>query len=76
MIIAYQLFLICCRWSTKYVFGYPDISLLSNPDNRYKYPKLTEKEYLRQQRQTEEGVTNELNRFKRQEETERSFDDI
>ena len=57
-------------------FNYPDISLSSNPEYRYKYPKLTKEEYIKQQQQTEEGTPNELNRFLRQEETGLSIEDI
>ena len=57
-------------------FNYPDISLSSNPEYRYKYPKLTKEEYIKQQQQTEEGTPNELNRFLRQEETGESIEDI
>ena len=57
-------------------FNYPDIILSSNPEYRYKYPKLTKEEYIKQQQQTEEGTPNELNRFLRQEETGRFIDDI
>ena len=49
------------------LFGYPDISLSSNPEYKYKYPKFTEEEYSRQQRQIKEGAPNDLNRFLRQE---------
>ena len=44
--------------------------------NSYKYSKLTEKEYLRKQRQTEEGIPNEFNRFLRQDLTGESIEDI
>ena len=44
-------------------YGYPDISLSSNPEYRYKYPKLSQEEFSRQMRQTEEGTPNQLNQF-------------
>jgi hypothetical protein len=57
-------------------YGYPDISLSSNPEYRYKYPKLSEEEFSRQMRQTEEGTPNELNRFLRQDQTGQTIENI
>ena len=57
-------------------FGYPDICLSSNPEYKYKYPKLTEEEFSRMERQTEEGIPNELNRFLRSATTGESIEDI
>ena len=57
-------------------FGYPDISLSSNPEYMNKYPKLTKQEYSIANWQTEEGVSNKLNRFLRQNETNNSIEDI
>ena len=57
-------------------YGYPDISLSSNPEYRYKYPQLSTEEFSRQMRQTEEGTPNELNTFLRQDQNGESIDDI
>ena len=47
-----------------------------NPEYKYKYPKLSTEEAMRQYAQTEEGVPNELNRFLRQDQTNKSLEDI
>ena len=57
-------------------YGYPDISLSSNPEYRYKYPKLSTEEFSRQMRQTEEGTPNQLNQFLRQDQNGESIEDI
>ena len=57
-------------------FGFPDISLSQNPIYKYKYPKLSEAEYAKQQMQTEEGTPNELNTFMRHDQTGQSIQDI
>jgi len=57
-------------------YGYPDLSLSSNPEYRYKYPKLSQEEFSRQMRQTEEGTPNQLNQFLRQDATGEKLEDI
>ncbi len=57
-------------------YDYPDVIMSQNPEYRYKYPKLSTEEAMRQYAQTEEGVPNELNRFLRQDETGQSLEDI
>lgn len=57
-------------------YGYPDISLSSNPEYRYKYPKLNQQEFSRQMRQTEQGTPNSLNQFLRADQTGDKIEDI
>ena len=57
-------------------YDFPDISVSQNPIYKYKYPKLSTAETIKEQWQTEEGTPNELNRFLRQELTGKSIDDI
>ena len=57
-------------------FNFPDISLSQNPIYKYKYPKLSEAEYVKQQIQTEEGTPNELNTFMRHDQSGQSIQDI
>jgi len=57
-------------------YDYPEIYMSQNPEYRYKYPKLTTGEYIKEQWQTEEGTPNELNRFLRQDQTNKSLEDI
>ena len=57
-------------------YDYPEIYMSQNPEYRYKYPKLTTEEYIKEQWQTEEGTPNELNRFLRQDQTNKSLEDI
>ena len=57
-------------------FDYPDISLSQNPIYKYKYPKLSEAEYAKQQLQTEAGTPNELNTFMRHDILKESIQDI
>ena len=44
-------------------YDYPDVTMSQNSEYKYKYPKLSTAETIRQQWQTEEGTPNELNRF-------------
>ena len=46
-------------------FGFPDIALSNNPEYKYKYPKLSQGEYIKEQLQTDAGTPNQLNRFMR-----------
>ena len=57
-------------------FNFPDISLSQNPIYKYKYPKLSEAEYAKQQIQTEAGTPNELNTFMRHDQSGQSIQDI
>ena len=57
-------------------YDYPDVIMSQNPEYKYKYPKLSTEEAMRQYAQTEEGVPNELNRFIRQDENGESLEDI
>ena len=57
-------------------FNYPDISLSCNPEYKYKYPKWTIEEFSRMERQTEEGIPNELIRFLRSEDSGKSIENI
>ena len=57
-------------------FNFPDISLSQNPIYKYKYPKLSEAEYAKQQMQTEAGTPNELNTFMRHDQSGQSIQDI
>ena len=57
-------------------YDYPDVTMSQNPEYKYKYPKLSTAETIKQQWQTEEGTPNELNRFLRHNEKGDSLDDI
>ena len=57
-------------------YDFPDISLSSNPIYKYKYPKLSTGEYIKQQWQTQEGTPNELNTFMRHDKLQESIQDI
>ena len=59
------------------LWGFSDVEMMSlNPEYKYKYPKLSEAEYAKQQMQTEEGTTNNLNTFMRHDKTGESIQDI
>ena len=57
-------------------YEYPDVYMSQNTEYKYKYPKLSTGEYIKEQWQTEAGTPNELNRFMRQEKTGENLDDI
>ena len=57
-------------------YDYPDVTMSQNPEYKYKYPKLSTAETIKQQWQTEEGTPNELNRFLRQNQNGESLEDI
>ena len=57
-------------------YDYPDVTMSQNPEYKYKYPKLSTEEAIRQYAQTEQGTPNELNRFIRQDQTGQSIESI
>ena len=57
-------------------FDFPDISLSNNPIYKYKYPKLSTGKTIKQEWQSQVGTPNELNRFRRQDETGKSLEVI
>ena len=59
------------------LWGFEDVGLMSqNPEYKYKYPKFTKSELIKQQLQTEEGTPNKLNRILRAEEAKTTLEDI
>ena len=59
------------------LWGFDDVEMMSlNPEYKYKYPKLTKSEFMRQEWQTQEGIPNKLNQFLRAEEAGTSIQEI
>ena len=59
------------------LWGFGDVEMMSlNPEYKYKYPKLTKSEFMKQEWQTQQGVPNKLNQFLRAEEAGTSIQDI
>jgi hypothetical protein len=59
------------------LWGFGDVEMMSlNPEYKYKYPKLTKSEFMKQEWQTQQGVPNKLNIFLRAEEAGTSIQDI
>ena len=59
------------------LWGFGDVDMMSlNAEYKYKYPKLTKSEFMKQEWQTQEGIPNRLNQFLRAEETGASIQEI
>jgi hypothetical protein len=59
------------------LWGFGDVEMMSlNPEYKFKYPKLTKSEFMKQEWQTQQGVPNKLNQFLRAEEAGTSIQDI
>ena len=59
------------------LWGFGDVSLMTqNPEYKYKYPKFTKSELIKQRLQTEEGTSNKLNTILRAEESGASIEEI
>ena len=59
------------------LWGFGDVELMSlNPEYKYKYPKLTKSEFMKQEWQTQEGIPNRLNQFLRAEQSGASIQEI
>ena len=59
------------------LWGFGDVEMMSlNPEYKYKYPKLTKSEFMKQEWQTQEGIPNKLNQFLRAEEAGTSIQEI
>ena len=59
------------------LWGFGDVEMMSlNPEYKYKYPKLTKSELIKQEWQTQEGIPNRLNQFLRAEEAGTSIQEI
>ena len=59
------------------LWDFDDVEMMSlNPEYKYKYPKLTKSEFMRQEWQSQEGVPNKLNQFLRAEEAGTSIQEI
>ena len=59
------------------LWGFGDVEMMSlNPEYKYKYPKLTKSELIKQEWQTQEGIPNRLNQFLRAEESGASIQEI
>ena len=57
-------------------YDFPDITISKNPIYKYKYPKLITAETIKEQKQTEEVTSHELNRFLRQGLPGKTIEDI
>ena len=59
------------------LWGFGDVEMMSlNPEYKYKYPKLTKSEFMKQEWQTQEGIPNRLNQFLRAEQSGASIQEI
>ena len=59
------------------LWGFGDVSLMTqNPEYKYKYPKFTKSELIKQRLQTEEGTSNKLNTILRAEQSGASIEEI
>ena len=59
------------------LWGFGDVEMMSlNPEYKYKYPKFSKSELIKQEWQTQEGVPNRLNQLLRAEESGASIQEI